>query len=224
MLTIDSTILDDPLFEGRLKPFILDHIEILEAYDNLRPEGHPYAFHEHSRRVADNAKLLALKLGADEAKAEILYWATLPHDIGKMRLPVDLWDSERKPTKQMKAARRAHTLTGFRMVEETFNDIPDHPFMKLMAEIMLRHHETMDGSGYLGLSGDELTLPVQIVACVDAFDGWSCWRPHFKDRDITPTGVIKRMRVEKKGHFNPDLINALEELTKEEALCVPSNS
>lgn len=215
-------ITDDALFASRIRPFIVDMMQVLEAYDNLRPADHPYRFHMHSKRVAENTRLMARHLGMDDAQAETLYWAAWPHDIGKMRLPVDLWDSEGKPSKQVKAARRSHTLTGVRMIEENFSDVLDHPFIALLCQIMLRHHEAMDGSGYLGLKGDDLSLPVQIVAAVDAFDGWSCWRPHYGERDISPEGVIKRMRKEKKGQFKPDMVDALEALVKKEALCLPS--
>ena len=215
-------ITNDSVFTGRIGPFISAHIDVLEAYDKLRPEGHPYEFHLHSRRVADNAKALALALGWSEDEAISLYWATLAHDFGKMRLPVDLWDSEGKPTPQIKAARRSHTLTGFRFIEEEFNDIAHHPFIAFMAEITLRHHEFIDGSGYLGLKGDEMSLPVRIVSIVDAFDGWSTWRPHFKDRDISPQGVITRMRTEKAGKFDEEIMDVFEKLVLEsDKLCFP---
>ena len=215
---------NDPLFNDRIRPFIVDHMQILEAYDNLRPKGHPYAFHTHSKRVAENARIVALELGWEEEKADNLYWAAWPHDIGKMRLPVDLWDSKDKPGKQIKAARRSHTLTGVRIIEEHFNDCLDHPFIQLMSEVMLRHHEALDGSGYLGMKKQDLSLPVQIVALVDAFDGWSCWRPHFGKRDISPAGVLKRMRVEKKGQFDPKLVDILDILQARGDLWTPSKN
>ena len=37
-------ITNDPEFSGRIGPFITAHLDVLESYDNLRPEGHPYEF------------------------------------------------------------------------------------------------------------------------------------------------------------------------------------
>ena len=74
----------------------------LAKYDAQRPEGHEYIFHEHAERVAENVKKTCIHMGLGDLVAENMYWATLPHDIGKKNLPVDLWDTEEKPDAQLK--------------------------------------------------------------------------------------------------------------------------
>ncbi len=198
------------------KPFILDHITQLKAYDARRPGDITYIFHEHAERVAQNMRKTCKHLGLSDIVANNMYWAILPHDIGKILLPVDIWDKPDKPSPKEKAYRRTHTLLGAQIVEETFSDL-EHPFKDLMVDIMLNHHEQMDGKGTHGVKGEKLSKPVRLASIVEAYDGWRIWRPHFGDRDTSPPAVIKRMRDEKGAAvFDMELLNAFIEMKLEE--------
>jgi len=136
--------------------------------------------------------------------------ACIWHDIGKCQLPVEIWDKEEKPSAADKKFRRTHTILGAQKVDEYFGDI-DHPFKDLMKDIMLYHHEQMDEDGSLGKDAAKLSAPVRLAAIVEAYDGWRIWRPHYGDRDISPAGVLKRMREEKgTAIFDMDLFAAFE--------------
>lgn len=194
------------------KPFILQEIENLKAYDAARPKGITYVFHEHAARVAENMRRTCLFMGLPGHVAENLYWAVLPHDIGKRLLPATIWDQEEKPSGNVKKLRRTHTLLGVQIVQETFPDIA-HPFKDLMTEIIHLHHEQMDGNGTHGVAGDDLSAPVRLAAIVEAYDGYRIWRPHFADRDISPPGVLARMREEKGAEiYDMALFEAFEKV------------
>lgn len=200
----------------RIRVFIEEHMESLKSYDKQRPADAKYIFHEHAKRVADNIKKTCLHMGLDNLTAENMYWAALPHDIGKLKLPVEIWDSEKKPSDELKQKRRSHTDRGAEMVKDELDDI-DHPFIDLMLDIILNHHEQMNGQGYHGLTGDQLSNPVRLTAIVEAYDGWRIWRPHYGDRDITVPGVLKRMREEKgPDFFDMDLFEAFAEMKMSE--------
>lgn len=186
----------DKVCQSLFKPFIVEELDKLKAYDQERPDDITYIFHEHAARVAENMKRTCRHLGLADHVVNNLYWAILPHDIGKRMLPPEIWDQEEKPSGQMKKLRRTHTLLGAQIVQEMFPHI-DHPFKDLMMDLMKHHHEQMDGEGTLGVPGDQLSAPVRLAAIVEAYDGYRIWRPHFGDRDITPPGVLKRMREEK---------------------------
>ena len=207
---------DEPEVGARIKGFIEAQMAELESYNEERSaltDGeHTYIFHEHAERVAENVKRTCIHMGLGDLVAENMYWAVLPHDIGKKMLPADIWDQEEKPTGKMKAYRRTHTLLGAQIAEELLHDI-EHPFKDLMIDIMRYHHEQMDGKGTLGISGDALSLPVRLAAIVEAYDGWRIWRPHYGDRDISPPGVLARMREEKGAEtFDMDLFEAFAEM------------
>ncbi len=186
----------DETCQSVFKPFIEGEISALEAYDTQRAEGRTYIFHEHAGRVAENMRRTILFMGLPAYVAENMRWAVLPHDIGKRLLPPEIWDMEEKPSGAVKQFRRTHTLLGAQIVQEYFPHI-DHPFKTLMSDLMRYHHEHMDGSGTQGIRGDALSLPVRLSAIVEAYDGYRIWRPHFKDRDISPPAVLERMRAEK---------------------------
>ncbi len=184
----------------------------LEAYDVQRPDGHTYIFHEHAARVAENVRRTCLHMGLGDVVARNMYWAVMPHDIGKKSLPVDIWDQEEKPSGAVKAYRRTHTLLGAQIAEELLHDI-SHPFKDLMIDIMRYHHEQMDGGGTIGVAGDALSMPVRLCAIVEAYDGWRIWRPHYGDRDISPPSVLARMRDEKGAEiFDMDLFESFAEM------------
>ncbi|MAF98029.1 MAG: phosphohydrolase [Micavibrio sp.] len=186
----------DEICQDVFKPFILSELDKLELYDRQRPSGHTYIFHEHAQRVATNVRRTCVSMGLGDTVAQNMYWAVMPHDIGKRRLPVEIWDQEEKPDGEMKAYRRTHTQLGAMIVRDRFEGIK-HPFKDLMVDIMLHHHENMDGSGTHGLKGELLSAPVRLASIIEAYDGYRIWRPHFADRDITPSGVLERMREEK---------------------------
>ncbi|MBU0799434.1 MAG: HD domain-containing protein [Alphaproteobacteria bacterium] len=211
----------DDVFQKTIKPFIEKQLAELKDFDEQReawtrdnlPADYKfiYRFHEHTFRVAEDMRAAALYMGLPENVAENLYWAMLPHDIGKKALPVDLWDMMEKPSQDIKDERRSHTDLGAEMAR---NDLPtDHPFVQLMIDIMQNHHEEVGGGGYHGLTGDALSGPVRLACIVESFDGYSIFRPHFGNRDISVPGVLKRMRDEKGADlYDMDLFETFAEM------------
>jgi len=207
---------DEPEIGTRIRTFIETQLSELAVYDEKRQNTASlditYIFHEHAQRVAENVKRTCLHMELGSLVAENMYWAVLPHDIGKRLLPVDLWDQEEKPDAAVKKFRRTHTLLGAQIAAEHLHDI-DHPFKDLMIDIMRHHHEQMDGNGTHGIAGDKLSAPVRLAAIVEAYDGYRIWRPHFGDRDISPPGVLKRMREEKGAEiYDPELFESFAEM------------
>jgi HD-GYP domain-containing protein (c-di-GMP phosphodiesterase class II) len=208
---------DDELFQERIKPFIENQLALLAIYDRKRQELNPgikYIFHEHAERVAQDVKNTCARLGLPENVQENMYWAMLVHDIGKRKLPADIWDSEEKPTGDIMKHRRSHVDLGLNVVDDELGDV-DHPFMDLMRDIMTNHHERMDGQGEHGLPAERLSPPVRLACIVESYDGYTIPRPHFGDRDISPRGVIDKMRSEPgKGAamFDMDLFNAFADM------------
>lgn len=195
----------DPVFQDHIKPFIEEQMATLARFDRQRiewalknlPAGYEvtYLFHEHAYRVSEDMYKTAKHMGLAEHVAENMRWAMLPHDIGKSKLPLELWDMMKKPEDDIKRVRRSHTQKGAEIVRRLLD--LQHPFIDLMLDIMQNHHEQMDGKGYLGKSGDELSLPVRLACIIESFDGYSIRRPHFGDRDVSIAGVLTRMRDEK---------------------------
>ncbi len=222
----DFDLQESPETGERIRPFIETQMAALKAFDikrrewvqqNLPPTYEmTYFFHDHAYRAADDIKKTALHMGLSDITAENLYWAMLPHDIGKSLLPLHIWDVIEKPENAIKKLRRSHTELGVGIVGEVLGDI-GHPFIELMADIMLNHHEQMDGEGFLGKKGDELSTPVRLACIIESFDGYSIARPHFGDRDISVASVLKRMREEKGDSiYDMELFEAFADMKMEE--------
>ncbi|GJL84527.1 MAG: hypothetical protein DHS20C02_03020 [Micavibrio sp.] len=192
--------------------FITSEMEKLKVYGAQRPSGSKYIFHEHAERVAQNIKKTCLHMELGDLVAENMYWATLPHDIGKRKLPAEIWDKVEKPSDELKRQRRSHTDLGSKIVKEELGYLT-HPFIDLTLDIMRNHHEQMNGAGYHGLTEEQLSKPVRLAAIVEAYDGWRIWRPHYGDRDISIPGVLTRMREEKGPDiFDMELFEAFAEM------------
>ncbi len=200
----------DPVCQTRFKPFIVEQLQNLKTYDGLRPKDTSYIFYDHALRVAKDVREVCLYAGLPPHAGENLYQAVLIHDIGKTALPHDIWDIHEKPSDGLKKQRRTHTTLGANQFKDNFKDI-DHPFKTLAYDIILNHHEQMDGGGTHGLEADKISIPVRLAAIVEAFDGWSVTRPHFGDRDVSVVSVLNRMRTEKMHMFDPDLFDVFEQ-------------
>ena len=89
-----------------------------------------------------------------------LYYGALLHDLGKIAIPLNILESPGRLSDQDMKIMKAHV----RITEMILEGIVDNDVL----QIAVRHHEKLDGSGYhKGLTGDQLTVPQQIVAVAD---------------------------------------------------------
>lgn len=205
----------DPTCQALFKPFIQDVGAQLKAYDAQRPANITYIFHEHAVRVAGMVKNMCLHIGLNDTVAENMYWAVLPHDLGKTKLPVNIWDKKERVDKTHPdyAPRRTHTDLGVQIVETELAGI-SHPFKDLMLDIMKYHHERMDGKGHHKTPGEHLSAPVRLAAIVEAYDGSTIPRGHEQEtgRDTSPPGALARMRAKGSAVFDMELFKPFEEM------------
>lgn len=201
------------------RDFIDLQFQGLVTYNALRPANHLSAFQDHSERVAKNMKELGQKMGYDNTIVEALYLATLIHDIGKTRLPVEIWDYDEtdqhgnnlKPPEDLKAQRRKHTTLGVEIVKETFPETWNTaPFLRLVCDLMQYHHDYLDGSGYLGKAAKDLSQEVQMLVICDSYDGWTIPHPHKTAEQLTPRYIIDQKMND--GRFNQDILKQFREI------------
>ncbi len=126
----------------------------------------------HQRRVATLAKVMAEKLGWSEDKVEGIYMAGLIHDIGKIKVPSDILCYPGRLTEAEFSIIKPHPKIGYDILKGI-----DFPWP--LAEIVLQHHERLDGSGYPnGLSGDQILKKASILAVADVMEAMSSHRPY----------------------------------------------
>jgi putative nucleotidyltransferase with HDIG domain len=126
----------------------------------------------HQRRVTNLAVAIGREMGLDQEQINGIRMAGVIHDIGKIAIPAEILS---KPT---------------RLSRNEFQLIKDHPrvgydilktieFPWPVAQIVLQHHERVDGSGYPdGLVGDAILLEARIIAVADHVEAMSSHRPY----------------------------------------------
>lgn len=132
----------------------------------------------HQARVAALAVRVAQKIGLDAAQANGLRLASLCHDVGKVSVPADILN---KPG-MLSAIEFDFVRTHARAGHDILTQI-DFPWP--IADIVLQHHERLDGSGYpQGLRGDQILLEARILAVCDIVDAMTSDRPYRTARGI----------------------------------------
>lgn len=119
---------------------------------------------EHTRRVAFRAVQVGEELGLSPARLRELATGALVHDIGKLSVPNSILKKPGKLTTEEFAVIKRHPDIGYRM-------LGDLGFSRSVAQLVLDHHERLDGSGYpRGLEGPAMTLEARILAVCDVYD------------------------------------------------------
>ncbi len=175
--TVDKDILRDRLEQAmdvaHGTALILEHRMLLEKIqkecmgtldillDTLEKKS-PGLF-EHSRQVAEIARKIALHLGVEEDKVELIYKAGLLHDIGLTGVPDTVLMKQGTLSPEERIWIESHPITGAEMVSKV-------PQLAPCAPLIRQHHERYDGKGYPdGLAQEEISLGSRILAVAEAF-------------------------------------------------------
>jgi len=118
----------------------------------------------HSERVNRYSMLIADALDMEHEEKNVLNWASILHDIGKIGIPESILNKPGKLTTDEYETIKAHPEKGhtiLKPLEQISDSLPG----------ILHHHERYDGNGYpAGLAGEEIPLNARIIAVADTFD------------------------------------------------------
>jgi len=126
----------------------------------------------HQRRVADLTCSIAEELALDLDRIEGLRIAALLHDIGKMAIPTEVLTRPRELSILEYSMVKQHPQVAHDILKTINAPWPLH-------EIVLQHHERLDGSGYpQGLRADAIVLEARILAVADVVEAMCSHRPY----------------------------------------------
>lgn len=132
----------------------------------------------HQRRVAQLAVAIARELMFRDEKVKVIDLAAQLHDIGKISVPTEILSKPGDLGRLEMDIIRTHPRTGHEILKDI--DIPWD-----LAEIVLQHHERLDGSGYPGgLKGPHILPEARIIAVADVVEAMSTHRPYRPARGI----------------------------------------
>jgi PAS domain S-box-containing protein/putative nucleotidyltransferase with HDIG domain len=160
---------DEALLESnvRLERMVYD---VAEAMGRVIEVRDPYT-RGHQERVARISKAIAVEMGLPEDDAKAVEMAALVHDIGKLSVPAEILSMPRALTSLEFSLIQEHPMKGY----EILKDI-DFPWP--IADIVLQHHERLDGSGYPAGLRDEVLLPARILTVADVVEAMASHRPY----------------------------------------------
>ena len=150
---------------------VLEDPKCIKAISGLA--DHDYYTYYHSVRVSMYSVAIAMTMGLkDEAKLREIALGALFHDVGKKEVGLDILNKSGALTEDEWEKMKAHPLAGHQIMEKT--KVPLVPL-----EIILHHHEKLDGSGYPhGLDRNSLLPEVQIATLADVFDALTSARSY----------------------------------------------
>ena len=153
---------------ARLREQLHETIQTMSAIVGMRD---PYTA-EHERRVTLLALAIADELGLDAERREGLQLAASVHDIGKVAVPTEILNKPARLSDIELTLIRQHSAAG-REILRTIH------FQQPVAEILVQHHERLDGSGYpSGLAGDEILTEARILSVADTVEAMCSHRPY----------------------------------------------
>ncbi|MBU2917956.1 HD domain-containing protein [Psychrosphaera sp. F3M07] len=131
----------------------------------------PYT-HEHQKNVAFVAQKIGVKLNLTPYQMTCLRLGASIHDIGKIKVPMELLYKPGKIEKEEFKLVKKHAVYGADLFRGYKLPWPIY-------EVVSQHHERIDGSGYpKGLKGDQISLEAKIVAIADTYESMSNNRPY----------------------------------------------
>ena len=168
----------------------------------------------HLHRVSEYAVTVGSRLGLRGHDLEMLHFASLLHDIGKIGIPEHVLGKE-GPLDEFEAeVMKRHPAIGARILERL-------DLLKDAAPIVLHHQERYDGDlnatypGYPGgLRGERIPLGARIVAVVDAFDAMTTDRPYRAALSVEQ--AIEELRNQRGRQFDPRVVDTFLQVLAEQ--------
>jgi HD-GYP domain-containing protein (c-di-GMP phosphodiesterase class II) len=149
---------------------------LAKAFASVIDAKSPYTC-DHSRRVADYASAIGMRLGFEGELLVRLRRAALLHDIGKLGVPNRILDKPGRLTAEEWQVVRQHP-------KHTLSILSSVPVFREFAFDAACHHEKLDGTGYhAGLLSRELSLTARVIAVADITDALSAERPYREPLD-----------------------------------------
>lgn len=168
----------------------------------------PFA-REHSRNVSEYAKEIAKFMKLSEQDIEVIHYAGLLHDVGKIGIKDDILVKKDELTPNELEILKRHPEVGV-------NILKDIKFLEKEIPVILHHHERYDGKGYPhGLRGREIPVGARIIAVADAFDAMTSGRT-YKTR-LPWKKAVDEIKKGSGTQFAPEIVEAfvmLEECGK----------
>jgi response regulator RpfG family c-di-GMP phosphodiesterase len=161
----------------------------------------------HQRRVADLARTIATEMGFSTDRTDFIRIAASIHDIGKIAVPAEILTKPTKLTDIEFNLIKIHSEAGYEILK-------DIEFSWPVADVVLQHHEWMNGSGYPnGLKKEELLPESRIITVADVVESMASYRPYRVALGIN--AALDEIAKNKGILYDPEVVDACLRLFNE---------
>ncbi|MDD5268062.1 MAG: response regulator [Methylococcales bacterium] len=189
--------------EQKLRTNLFDSVTALAAVVEMRD---PYTA-GHQRRVAKAAVAMAKELQLADERVEGIYLAGVVHDVGKIRVPAEILIKPGQLSELEFAIIKEHSRNGFEILKGI-----DFPWP--IAQIVLQHHERLDGSGYpQALTSGQILFEAKIIAVADVVESMVSHRPYRPSMGLDM--ALSEVELNKGKLYDPVVVEACITLFRE---------
>ncbi len=163
----------------------------------------------NSGSMAGRAVALGRKLGLSEEDVEVLAYVASVHDVGMGQIDLSVLQEPGSLDDETWARVAMHPLRSAEIVKPI-------EFQEQVTEIILAHHERMDGKGYpKGLKGTAIPIGARIIAVLDAYESMTIGRPY--RQAMTHADALHELRACAGTQFDSRVVEAFAQLYESEA-------
>ena len=168
----------------------------------------------HQTRVAGLAAAIAKQMGLPDDQVHSIRLAGVVHDLGKIRIPSEILSKPGKLNDIEFSLIKVHAQAGYDILQGIHFPWP-------IAQMVLQHHERLDGSGYpQGLKGDEILLEARILAVADVVEAMSSHRPYRPGLGIE--AALDEITAKRGVYFDPAAADACLVLFRDQEYSFPA--
>ncbi|HHV98094.1 MAG TPA: HD domain-containing protein [Clostridiaceae bacterium] len=161
----------------------------------------------HCQRVKEICCEIAKRLNFSEAEVQMLEYAAILHDIGKIGIRASILNKRGRLTTAEYNEIKKHPII-------SYNILKDVKFLKDGLNGIIQHHEKYDGTGYpYGLKGNEICLYGRILCIADAFDAMTSSRPYRKA--MSAKEALNEIKRCKGTQFDPEIADLFIEIMRD---------
>lgn len=158
---------------------------------------------DHCNRTGNLAVEIAVQMQLPENIIENILYTGKFHDVGKIDISAHILNKQGKLTVDEFDNIKKHPQAGHNIVMREMDN-------ECYAEIILQHHEKLDGSGYpKGLKGDDICIEAQVILVAESFDAMTSDRPYHTAKTVEE--AVAELRSYAGIWYDPSIVEALAE-------------
>ena len=147
-------------------------------------------------------------MGLSAEQIHGVHLAGVVHDLGKIKIPAEILSKPGRITDIEHSLIKTHSQAGYDILKGI-----DFPWP--IAQMVLQHHERLDGFGYpQGLKGDAILLEARILSVADVVEAMSSHRPYRPGLGVE--AALAEITRQRGSHFEPAVVDACLALFREQ--------